>query len=56
MRVRTNDQPASGTSAAVHIVVYGDKNDTGKIELGKGSRGLFGAGSLEEFEVSLSSN
>ena len=49
--VRTNEQPASGTSARVYIVVYGDKKDTGKLDLAQGDRGVFSSGSVNEFEV-----
>ena len=51
--MRTSEQPAAGTSATVYIVVYGDKGNSGKVELGKGSRGLFYPGTTDEFQVPM---
>ncbi|XP_078590348.1 lipoxygenase homology domain-containing protein 1-like isoform X2 [Branchiostoma floridae x Branchiostoma japonicum] len=51
----TNEHPNAGTHAQVHLVVYGDRGDSGLLTLQNGDHDCFSSGRTSEFKVNVGS-
>ncbi|XP_066274370.1 lipoxygenase homology domain-containing protein 1-like isoform X2 [Branchiostoma lanceolatum] len=51
----TNEHANAGTRATVHLVVYGDRGDSGLLTLQNGDQDCFSSGRTSEFKVNVGS-
>ncbi|XP_035657481.1 lipoxygenase homology domain-containing protein 1-like [Branchiostoma floridae] len=53
VRVTTSEDVNAGTDAQVTLTVYGDKGNSGPLQLGVGQSGFFERGKIDEFDVKV---